>query len=247
VLENYYLENKEEEKRRELSSTFGRVWQEYVKKQIHENISTELEELDDENAKGKKADFILETEDSIAVIETKHFIFSLKTQSGDLKKFNEDISKIFGEQFGLIQIDQTIAERNLEENGKRIYRVLIIDELIPEVFPFFKYYETNFANYKSDNPEISQPIIITKDEFERIVTLDIEKLFQLFKIRNEILMSKRTNGHIEDISTQNILDTLLKNRSLAENQKDNPFSSSLYEEFGVYVKAYLFPKEGDSN
>jgi hypothetical protein len=157
ILENQYLVKKDEKKRRLLSSVFGRMWQDYVLKQIQANLTTNIIELDDTGSVKKIADFLIETKDAFIVIETKHFIYSLNTHSGNLECFEKDTSKIFGEKYGLAQIDSTVESMNLEEKGKKIYRVIITDELVPENFIFFKYFENQFPNYK---PKIKILVIL---------------------------------------------------------------------------------------
>ncbi len=243
ILENHYLAQKDEKKRRQLSSAFGNMWQDYVLKQIQTNLTTNVTELDEEESTGQIADFLIETDSAIIVIETKHFIYSLDTQSGKLESFKKDTEKVFGDKHGLIQIDSTIENLKLEEKGKKIYRVIMTDELVPENFIYFKYYEDQFPSYTPKNENISYPIVITKDEFERIITVGEKEFCELLEIRDQELKDHDGKGLTKNKDVQNTMLTLQEHPDLKNKEKNNVYSKELFDELADYVRKYLFPKK----
>lgn len=242
ILLNHYQQIKDKSKERIPSSLFGFLWQEYVRIQIQENLTKNLQDLDKTPVNSKIADFLIETKEALIVIEAKHFIYKIETQAGNLASFKEDSLKIFGEEKGLIQIDNTIENLKLEEKDKKIYRVIITDELIYQSSVHIKYYEDQFDSWTPKNENISCPIIITKDEFERIITIGLDGFCQLLKIRDEELKDKGTNGFVKNVDIQTLMLTLQQNPQLKKLEKHNLYSDMLFKEVADYVRKCLFPK-----
>ncbi|MBP8708326.1 MAG: hypothetical protein KBH94_06370 [Caldisericia bacterium] len=244
ILENYYLEVNKMKKWRLVPAVFGRLWQEYVVTQIKTNLTKDIQLLDieEEHLDLKKADILIEREDCTLIIELKHLIFSINTKSGNLTAFDNDCNKIFGEEHGLVQIDETIKTLSLQNSKKTIYRILIVDEKIPQNFIFFKHYEDTYNHWTPPYPNCSYPIIICKDELEQLVTIGIENFVRLLKLRDYELRNKGENGFVYDKNSLTTLDTLQRNPELSKHLKINRYSQGLYDLYTTYTREILFPE-----